>query len=575
MKPYLTTTILLATALLAGCTADLSEESGAAAPPAGLALSFGVGGLSTTRAGVSGTAAENAVSELDAFVFGSDGSFTGHDYTDAFTMGQLWQTKFNPDAVTDGSAVYLVANAHTIVKDITTLDDLQAAQADVPVNYNSTGPFLMDAKVEVSPATKKLRDGSSTEYVLSGLTLKRSVAKIRLRIMLENADGTTTNVTNSSETTFQIVNFAKTGLVVNDDSYDFASTVDLYSLPETIADGGAGMLEAKDIVFEGSGDDTRAVFYSYPNEWYDGTKNPVVEEMINKDRQTYIMIRTLAIDGKPYYYKVPVNFRLPDYNDQVNLDRSYFQEQYQLKRNYIYDIKATIDRTGGENGFFVQYDVKPWQNDDNESYTLNDFYVSDSLTAVKTIRQYKDPGNGVCVAVAYSADNNKPLSSMLRQQLTTTTKWIMHIDNPNFQFLIARPKVGADGKVVYDEQTNEPVYLDFEPASQITNEDAVIAGEWTDGSLSDTSNKSVRFYVVPKTDIDPKNPTRNYHARIFLSVPSSEADPEAKKTISTPLPDYTFEADGSRPVYQAVSDVDFYQVSPEEYNKLAEKSTRP
>ena len=57
-------------------------------------------------------------------------------------------------------------------------------------------------------------------------------------------------------------------------------------------------------------------FYFYPNYWYDPTKkgNMAEEEPILFDRQTHVLIKG-TYNGQEYFYKVPVNYRLPKYSD--------------------------------------------------------------------------------------------------------------------------------------------------------------------------------------------------------------------------------------------------------------------
>lgn len=57
-------------------------------------------------------------------------------------------------------------------------------------------------------------------------------------------------------------------------------------------------------------------FYFYPNYWYDPTKkdNMAEEEPILFDRQTHVLIKG-TYNGQEYFYKIPVNYRLPKYSD--------------------------------------------------------------------------------------------------------------------------------------------------------------------------------------------------------------------------------------------------------------------
>lgn len=67
------------------------------------------------------------------------------------------------------------------------------------------------------------------------------------------------------------------------------------------------------------------------------------------ERQTYILLRA-PFDGVDYYYKVPINKTIYDYNDKASFTDDELEEIYdiyRMKRNSIYDITVTIDREGG------------------------------------------------------------------------------------------------------------------------------------------------------------------------------------------------------------------------------------
>lgn len=93
------------------------------------------------------------------------------------------------------------------------------------------------------------------------------------------------------------------------------------------------------------------VLYSYPNYWYDNTKNIWVEEPIDWDRQTHLLIKA-NYNGYEFYYKIPINYRLPDNNDAVldNLEnaKKEAEEYCRLRRNHLYRVFVYIDRRGGE-----------------------------------------------------------------------------------------------------------------------------------------------------------------------------------------------------------------------------------
>ena len=108
----------------------------------------------------------------------------------------------------------------------------------------------------------------------------------------------------------------------------------------------------------------KAIFYSYPNDWFDesllnedGTfiaedgDTYAKDDLIDEARQTYIVV-----EYKKNTYKVPVNFSIANDNDRTfandEEEIAYIKEirdkYYRIKRNHIYDIKATIDVEANE-----------------------------------------------------------------------------------------------------------------------------------------------------------------------------------------------------------------------------------
>ena len=72
----------------------------------------------------------------------------------------------------------------------------------------------------------------------------------------------------------------------------------------------------------------------------------------NEDEQYYAASLLKApYGGNTYYYKVPVNFSIADYNDKERFTKEEIEtlrsDYYRLNRNHLYDITVTIDREGG------------------------------------------------------------------------------------------------------------------------------------------------------------------------------------------------------------------------------------
>lgn len=360
MKPttlYIFT--LMLAACLAACTAD-DLPGGTTVPGSGtLRIAYRVAGNSVqtkadnTEAGV-GALNENTVTRLDFFAFKSDGSLLCHVPFTAEAGGSLYSATYAPltisedqlslEAVQDntGGSYYLVANCPSVAN-ITTLSDLQAALTngtDNPalITTDGTAPtaFIMDAKA--TPAT------SGKDITLS-FDLRRAAAKIRIR------------VTGGTPKTFQFFHYA-------DDAYVISSETpypdELQSTAETtITDN----IPLRDNSTDGQGG---YVFYSYPNDWFnntlytqqtDGTYTMEEDaetglhngEPIVQAKQTYLLLQA-TYDNKEYYYKIPVNRRLPSFSDNptfTEVEYEQIHDLYRLKRNHLYDVAVTISGPGG------------------------------------------------------------------------------------------------------------------------------------------------------------------------------------------------------------------------------------
>ena len=133
-------------------------------------------------------------------------------------------------------------------------------------------------------------------------------------------------------------------------------------------------------------DDSKVVFYSYPNDWFDeslldadGTFKEddiyAQDDLIDEARQTYIVV-----EYKKNTYKVPVNFSIANDNDRTfandEEEIAYIKEirdkYYRIKRNHIYDIKATIDVEANEIEVNHKILVNAWNEKENMDVIFGD-----------------------------------------------------------------------------------------------------------------------------------------------------------------------------------------------------------
>ena len=452
-------------------------------------LEYKVGGSATeTRAAVTraeevgnGNLNENLINRLDLFVFKPDGSrvkqvtfestdVKGSSPTTDYKHKELTSNELTRSDIDGNKQLYLVANLENW-GNINNLADLQKAtinQAAFQHNQKQDA-FVMDAKMlerEVTAGKIHLK-----------FQLKRALAKIRLNV--KDANGNTVDPT---EYACQLIHYAADGSILAE------GTCDDNNLAKAAA------VATPDLKVEG-----KAVFYSYANSWIDTSKDPKVEEPIDVNKQTYILLKA-KFNNKDYFYKVPVNKRLYESNDEATADGkpnwANYEPLYRLDRNTIYDVTATVDREGGgtiENPaeLKVEPTVMPW--DDGANYNFNDA-ISIKTTIVKN-------GSNDNKIRFMNATYGPKIS--FDEMNTNGKSWVLQTDNPDYGF-IYEDKVKKDGS--YD-------------LADVMN---VITGTSTITGVNP-------FYVVPKSKLDYSQ-RQNYTCHVYMIVYS----PNMKVIINAP-----------------------------------------
>lgn len=398
---------------------------------------------------------ENLINRLDLFIFKPDGSrvkqvtFDGTD-----VQGNSPTTEYKHKELTeltrsdlDGNKLYLVANLNNW-GNINSLNDLKTATINQAAFHHNQkqDAFVMDAKMQE-------REVAAGKIHLK-FQLKRALAKIRLNVQDDKG-----NAVAPTAYACQLVNYAADGSIIEegtcaDNKLTKAAAV---ATPSLIVDG-------------------KAVFYSYANSWIDKDKNPYAEEPIDVSKQTYILLKA-KYNGKDYFYKVPVNKRLFEDNDEATADGkpnwANYEPLYRLDRNTIYDVTAQVDREGGgtpENPatLYVKPIVSDW--DDNIAWDYTDKV---------SIEMERDAGEfGDAVEVHYGIPNGGGPAIKLNNIDTGNKNWILQCDNPDFAFYV-------DGKI-YDTVRK-----------------------------SDITGNSFTFYVVPKRNKDLAV-ERNFNTNVFI-----------------------------------------------------------
>ena len=446
------------------CMSDDIEST--AACDYSVVLEYKVGGSATeTRAAVTRAEEvgndnlnENLINRLDLFVFKPDGSrvkqvtfestdVKGSSPTTDYKHKELTSNELTRSDI-DGNKLYLVANLENW-GNINNLADLQKATINQATNFQynqKQSAFVMDAKM--------LERKVVTGKIHLKFQLKRALAKIRLNVQDDKG-----NAVAPTAYACQLVNYAADGSIIEE------GTCDDNKLTKAAA------VATPNLKVEG-----KAVFYSYANNWIDTNKDPKAEEPIDVTKQTYILLKA-KYNGKDYFYKVPVNKRLFEGNDESTTDGkpnwANYEPLYRLDRNTIYDVTAKVDREGGDTPenpatLYVNPIVSDW--DDNIAWDYTDKV---------SIEMEREAGEfGEAVEVHYGIANGGGPAIKLNNIDTGNKNWILQCDNPDFAFYV-------DGKI-YDTV-----------------------------SKSDINGNSFTFYVVPKRNKDLAV-ERNFNTNVFI-----------------------------------------------------------
>lgn len=421
---------------------------------------------------------ENLINRLDLFIFKPDGSrvkqvtFDGTD-----VQGNSPTTEYKHKELTeltrsdlDGNKLYLVANLNNW-GNINSLNDLKTAtinQAAFQHNQKQDA-FVMDAKM--------LKREVAAGKIHLKFQLKRALAKIRLSV--KDASGTVIDPANYA---CQLVNYAADGSIIEEG---------------TCADNKltkAAAVATPSLIVKG-----KAVFYSYANSWIDTSKDPKAEEPIDVNKQTYILLKA-KYKGTDYFYKVPVNKRLFEDNDEATADGkpnwANYEPLYRLDRNTIYDVTAKVDREGGgtpENPaeLNVLPTVLPWETGAN--YTFND-----AISIKTNIEKNGENSN----EIAFNNATFGPKISFTEMN-TNGKSWVLQTDSPDYGFIYAK-NVNADGS--------------YDLADVMT----VITG-------NGTTSEVAPFYVVPRSVLDYTQ-RDNYTCHVYMVAYS----PNMKVIINAP-----------------------------------------
>ena len=373
---YILLSILAICGMLTSCTEETPLSNSSDNPSSGkVILSYSVNNQVQSRAETDEgwkDFNENKVTRLDLFIFPADNRNViyyhetfkdNHDaQTGGYTTWDIPRTSISPDMLETGDEVYLIAN------------------------YNFTSPSSIISKSDLNITLNGLDcDAKQDDFVMTGkaivnksntsndVTIQVDLIRVTAKVCLSFASPTDWN-----DVSYRFVHYAPTSALLEENETEHLKSQILSTSPSE-----EGLTEVNTQTTENLYTDEgkqKLVLYSYANDWYkpnpNTEENPDInggtivdgdqiymEAPIDPDKQTYILLKA-PFNGKDWYYKVPVNYQLPEDNDAITPDESY-KDLYRLQRNYIYDITVTIDREGGSEKKPVETDftivVEPWE----------------------------------------------------------------------------------------------------------------------------------------------------------------------------------------------------------------------
>lgn len=271
----------------------------------------------------------------------------------------------------EGNRLVLIANLDVDLATVTSLNDIPKLEN---LSHNTTQEkFVMTGEI---PASKVESSGNIN------IELERVAAKIRIRlynpIKAEESGITVTKPgTQIQELESTLCHYVKESPVMKE-TKGLTKAGNTSTVPCHGQDWPGDFSTEPELVFDGGvTKDNAHIFYTYPTDWfyYTSDRFPPCErkhtnETKHKEGETYYTVRdyddiepivanrqifvivyaTYEGNGKKYFYKVPINYRLSKLNDRQCFSSKELDEEvlslYRADRNHFYDVTAIIDRTG-------------------------------------------------------------------------------------------------------------------------------------------------------------------------------------------------------------------------------------
>lgn len=336
---------------------------------------------------------EKKVENLDFYLIDSEGKITHHKALITESVPDLDCNvpqeiiTFDADAtetiptfedVAEASKIALVANYPIDGSDVIgkTLKEIYSSDLTGLVHNTKQDKFVMYGEIDVPANLSRFR-----KLVVH---LRRIAAKIR--VTLTNPDNTEFTADGFKSMLCRYV--TKTKFFPEPQFPTFTGVnVAITSLPSTTSVEVENKLSSESASWEYPedvttsciirGGDNGHIYYTYPSDWIDynvikhqcsrsgkeghtdaehtsGNRYEILDyddkAPVNADREMFVIVKA-PYNGIEYFYKVPINYRFAEINDQQCFSKADLTDKifplYRTDRNTFYDIKVLIDRAGG------------------------------------------------------------------------------------------------------------------------------------------------------------------------------------------------------------------------------------
>ncbi|MCF0166917.1 MAG: hypothetical protein HUJ89_07185 [Bacteroidales bacterium] len=281
---------------------------------------------------------ENKIRRIDAFIIDEDGAVKYYQKFDELDEQTEFTGRLNTKAANfDNSkkySIYAVVNyaGTEELEDVETLAALKQIDITLAEDFDPNSimdEFVMDGHLD----NLSMAEDDQTFEV----HVKRAAAKIRIHVSF--TENVTSGVSEEHPYEAKMISYVDNANLLAEGTKVTVDDMNRLSQADYAEDKGGK--ENCSYTVAGETVESDFIFYSYPNDWNADNGNQSYISLKVPLQETTEGGETIIVD---YYYKIPVNWRLPDDNDKIDhSDPSYL---YRLDRNHIYEVEVMVDAAG-------------------------------------------------------------------------------------------------------------------------------------------------------------------------------------------------------------------------------------